>query len=173
VSPLGVGVLAALTGVGGVAPSAPVERPDPARWSAELVDAPRTPGAPFPIRAVVFVEEGWRLYSLSQPPGGPLPTRIWLAEGQPWLPAGPVRGPDPLREFDPFFGMEVETYSGRVEFDLEVKGGGGPSAPPIQLRARYQMCNGERCLRPKTLRIELPVDPGRLGPASGDGVSNP
>ncbi len=156
-SALAFAALGGLIALAGVAPADPVEKLAPTSWTLDLGDGPPSPGATLTIRVLVRIEEGWRLYSLTQPPGGPVPTRIWLAEGQPWVLAGPVRGPDPVKEFDAVFGMEVETYSGRVQFELPVEGVGEPLTSPIQVRARYQMCNGELCLRPKTLRLELPI----------------
>ena len=171
-SALGVAALGGLIALAGVAATDPVETVAPTRWTLELGDGPPSPGATLTIRVLVAIEEGWRLYSLTQPPGGPVPTRIWLAEGQPWVLAGPVKGPDPRRELDAVFGMEVESYSGRVEFELPVEGGGEPLTSPIQVRARYQMCNGEMCLRPKTLRLELPIGHDRPEPSSADTAPN-
>jgi hypothetical protein len=138
---------------------------DPARWRLDLGSGPRRPGDVFTVKATVDLAEGWRLYSLSQPPGGPLATRIWLASDQPWVLAGPVEGPEPITEYDHVFEMDVESYVGRAEFDIPVRGPGASTGVPLQVRARYQMCNGERCLRPKTVRLEL-VIPDRGGTPS-------
>ena len=53
------------------------------------------------------------------------------------------------------FGINAETYSGTAVFNIPVrvvsKGAGGKLA----LNVRYQACNGEICLPPKTVRVEL------------------
>jgi len=171
-SGLGVAALGSLLALAGGAHPDPVEKLSPTSWTLELGDGRTSPGGTLTIRVLVRIEEGWRLYSLTQPPGGPVPTRIWLAEGQPWVLAGPATGPDPLKAFDAVFGMDVETYSGHVEFELRVEGAGEPLTSPIQVRARYQMCNGELCLRPKTLHLELPIGFDRPEPSPADTAPN-
>lgn len=168
----GLAALGGLVALASVAVTVPAEAPTPAKWTLELRGGPPPAGSTFGLRAVVRIDDGWRLYSLTQPPGGPVPTRVWLAEGQPWALAGPVEGPEPMKEFDPVFGMDVETYVGRVEFEFPVEHSGGPATAAVQVRVRYQMCNGELCLRPKTVGLELPVVSDNPGPAASEGATN-
>jgi Thiol:disulfide interchange protein DsbD, N-terminal len=83
--------------------------------------------------------------------------RRLLAKEQPWVLAGPVEGPEPITEYDHVFEMDVECYVGRAGLDIPVRDPGGSTGVPLQVRARYQMCNGERCLRPRTVRLELAI----------------
>jgi len=52
---------------------------------------------------------------------GPIATRIWIADGQPFALAGGVKAPDPQVMQDPALGMEVELYEGEAAFTLPVK----------------------------------------------------
>ena len=84
---------------------------DPVSW--KLQDAPAAPvkrGARFHVKLLAKVQDGWHLYSLKPTAEGPIATRIWIAEGQPFSLAGGVQAPDPEVMQDPTFGMEVELY---------------------------------------------------------------
>ena len=134
--------------------------PDPVAW--KLQPQPATPvkaGARLAVKLVATVQDGWHLYSLKPMPEGPIPTRIWLAEGQPFTIAGAIQAPDPQVMQDPSFGMEVELYEGETVFTLPVKVAAGAMPGPQKLivSASYQSCNAKLCLPPKTVKAELPV----------------
>ena len=56
---------------------------------------------------------------------GPIPTRIWIADGQPFKLASVIQASQPEVMQDPSFGMEVESYEGQAEFGLPVKAAAG------------------------------------------------
>lgn len=109
-------------------------------------------------RAVVIaaIEDGWHIYSISQPDGGPVATRIWLGEGQRWSQRGAVAAPTPRARFDAAFGMTVETYQGRAEFVIPIKGAG-----PLRVHAHYQACNSRECLPPRTATLNRAAESRR------------
>ena len=74
-------------------------------------------------QVVAHIKEGCHLYSTSLPPGGPIPTRIWLAEGQSFQLAAPVKAPNPITFQDPNFNMEVEFFAGDAAFALPLGDG--------------------------------------------------
>jgi thiol:disulfide interchange protein DsbD len=137
---------------------------DPVAWKLQIpAAAPVKAGARFTVKLVAEVQDGWHLYSLKPMADGPIPTRIWIAEGEPFALAGAVRGPDPQVMQDPSFGMEVELYEGEAVFTLPVKVAAGtvPGAQKLVVSASYQSCNNKLCLPPKTVRVELPVTVGK------------
>ena len=76
--------------------------PDPVAWKLQNPPAaPVKPGARFNVKLLAAVQEGWHLYSLKPMAEGPVPTRIWLAEGQPFSLAGAVQAPEPQVMQDP------------------------------------------------------------------------
>src|ERR1017187_3308684 len=94
---------------------------DPVAW--KLLNAPAAPvkaGARFNVKLLAEVQDGWHFYSLKPLAEGPIPTRIWIDEGQPFSLAGAVQSPDPQVMQDPSFGMEVELYEGEAVFTLPV-----------------------------------------------------
>ena len=76
-------------------------------------------------RRVAAIEAGWHLYSLKPVAEGPIPTRIWIADGQPFQLAGAVGAAEPVTVQDPALGMEVEMYEGEASFTLPVQAAAG------------------------------------------------
>ena len=135
---------------------------NPIRWS--FADpAPRSPaaaGATLKLRVQAEITEGWHLYSLVPLEGGPIPTKIWLPEGQPFTHVGAVDAPPPRVVHDPNFDMQVGYYDGDPVFTLRVKT--APDAPQgkhtLKVNARYQACNDNLCLPPKTVPLEMTIE---------------
>jgi thiol:disulfide interchange protein DsbD len=107
---------------------------------------------------VATIQPGWHLYSLKPIAEGPIPTRIWIGEGQPFSLASAVQAPDPTTTRDPTLNMEVEFYEGETPFTLPVKvATGATGAQTLTVSASYQSCNDKLCLPPKTVKVQLPV----------------
>ena len=135
--------------------------PDPVSW--KLVDGPGRPvkaGSRFSVRLVATVQQGWHMYSLKPIPDGPIPTRIWIAEGQPILLASPVKAQDPLLVQDPSLDKEVEVYEGEASFTLPLRVplSTDASTQMLVVNASYQACDNKMCLPPKTVKITTPVE---------------
>jgi len=141
------------------AAAVPAAPPDPVAWKLEgAPEKPLKPGARFTLRLVAKIQDGWHLYSLKPMAEGPIPTRIWLAEGQPFALAAAVRGPAPRVVDDPAFGMEVELYEGEATFTLPLRiGEASGGVQKLLVNASYQSCNNKICLPPKTVRVEAAV----------------
>jgi len=73
------------------------------------------------VKLVAEIEKGWHLYSMRPLEDGPIPTRIWISEGQQFQLAGPVEAPRPQAVHDPNFDMEVEFYDGSAAFVVPVR----------------------------------------------------
>lgn len=133
--------------------------PDPVAWKADAPAKPVKPGARFVVTLTAKVQDGWHIYGMKAVPDGPIPTRVWLADGQPASLAGPVQPDDPQTMRDESFGMEVQLYEGEAGFKLPlaVKAGTAPGALKIVINASYQSCNNKLCLPPKTVKVEAPV----------------
>jgi hypothetical protein len=134
--------------------------PNPVAWKLEGVPAkPVKRGARFVIKLSTTIEAGWHLYSTKRLTDGPIPTRIWIPDGQILSAAGPVQSPAPQTTQDPTFGMEVEYYEGNAVFTLpvQVSGAAPAGAGKAQVSASYQTCNDKICLPPKTITVEAPV----------------
>jgi thiol:disulfide interchange protein DsbD len=134
--------------------------PDPVSWKLESPPAkPVKAGARFSVKVVAAIQPGWHLYSLKPMAEGPIATRIWIAEGQPFALAAAVQAPEATVVHDPNFNMEVEFYEGETSFTLPVKiaAGAAAGAQTLTVSASYQTCNDKLCLPPKTVKVQLPV----------------
>jgi thiol:disulfide interchange protein DsbD len=134
--------------------------PDPVSWKLENPPAKAVKaGARFNVTLVTAIQPGWHLYSLKPVADGPIPTRIWIAEGQPFALAAGVGAPEPTVMQDPTLNMEVEFYEGETPFTLPVKIAAGTvrGQQTLTVSASYQTCNDKLCLPPKTVKVQVPV----------------
>ena len=127
----------------------------------ELVVEPPEVGVNSRFDATVkaSIEEGWHLYSLTQPPGGPIRTTISVTETGSFAQAGEVRQPEPRIQFDPNFGINAEFFDGKVDFlvPVQVKPGLSESEEALQVQVRFMVCSDTLCLPPQTKTLEAPV----------------
>ena len=138
--------------------------PDPVSW--KLAGAPAKgvkAGARFTVSLTAQVQEGWHLYSMKHLDDGPIATRIWLADGQPFQLADAIKASPPETLQDPNFNMEVQQYEGTATFTLPLKVAPGTAAgaQTLVVNASYQSCNNKLCLPPKTVKAELPITVAR------------
>jgi thiol:disulfide interchange protein len=143
----------------GFAPAAEARgaQDDPVAWSAKAVTKGLRPGATFDVAITGVADEEWHVYSVTQGPGGPIPTTI--AVRPPFARSGAIRGPDPASAFDPNFEIKTETYDGT--FTLVVPTRLRPDAPgsaaTLRIDVNFQACTNRLCLPPKTVTMAVPV----------------
>jgi thiol:disulfide interchange protein len=158
---LAFGLVAALAAVYG-------QKLDPIQWAltSDVTKAP--PGATVPLHLKATFQEGWHLYSLTTPAGGPIPTTAALAEN-PAVKGSKLYQPPPFRQLDKNFNLDTETFE--KEVDLPLTAELAPDAKgSVELAAnvRYQACNDRQCLPPrkKTASFTVMVDPSAAAPAA-------
>ena len=102
------------------------------------------------------VKTGWHLYSMTQPPGGPIPTSISVEEDPVFSQAGPVKQPPVKIWFDQAFAINSEYLEGSVDFRIPVKVGAAALPGPYSLPAkiRFMVCSDTLCLPPKTVHLK-------------------
>ena len=117
------------------------------------------PGDFFEIKVEATIDAGWHLYSATQPPGGPYPTRFTLISGEPLQLVGAVKQSAPTSEFDPNFGIRTEFFSAGADFWIPLRA--ATNAKPGEYEARiqvvYQVCNDQICLPPTKVPIPFKV----------------
>jgi len=134
--------------------------PDPVAWKLEGAPAkPVSAGARFSVKLVAKIQDGWHMYSMKPVEDGPIPTRVWLAEGQVFRQAGAIKADEPETVQDPTLNMEVELYHGAASFvvPVQVPAGAAAGTQNLAVSASYQTCNNSICLPPKTIKVEAPV----------------
>src|SRR5512146_368916 len=120
--PLHLACLAAILVVLTLAGHVTAQPENPITWTLAKTPATATAGQTLRIQVTANIDAGWHVYSLTQPPGGPIATRISLPKDQPFTLDGEIDGPSPHVALDPQFNMETETYSeAKAVFTLPVK----------------------------------------------------
>ena len=132
---------------------------NPIHWKAAGTSYQTKPGALLQVPVVAAIDEGWHLYSLKKLEGGPIPTTISIAAGQPFRLDGKIDSPEPIPTDDPNFGMTVEYFlqSARFVLPVRVAADALPGKQVLKITARYQTCNEKICLPPKIATMEVPV----------------
>jgi len=156
-------VLAALTLGVGLALLPAMAAPDPVSWKVEGAPAPVKPGGSFTVKVVAAIQAGWHVYSMKALEDGPVPTRVWLAEGQPFQLSGAVKAAEPESVEDATLQREVELYERSAWFELPVRAAPtvASGAQKLTVSVTYQSCNNKMCLPPKTAKVEVPVTIGK------------
>ncbi len=152
----------------------PVHAQDEVRFELRTDKTSVAPGGRLAAIVVADVQQGWHLYSTTQAAGGPVPTTIKLDAGPVFQQAGALVSPPPRKSFDENFGIETETYEGRVEFRLPVQiaKDAATGKQKLSLKVRYMLCSDTLCLPPqtKTLAADVTVQAAGSGqPAAGSG----
>ena len=144
----------------GLSPSL-AQRMDPAKWTLETDQKVARPGGAVLARLTAKMEPDWHLYSPTTPPGGPIPTRIELAEN-PAVASVKIYQRAPATKFDPNFKIDTETYEGEATFLLEIRLAetAGAGQAELTARVRYQLCTDKLCLPPvrKTASAAVKID---------------
>src|SRR5580700_6450315 len=89
--------------------SAFAQAQDPVQWTLASDTAKAAPGAKVVLKLTAALEDGWHLYSLTTPKGGPIRTTAVLAEN-PAIESVKLYQPKPERKFDKNFGIDTETF---------------------------------------------------------------
>jgi thiol:disulfide interchange protein DsbD len=145
------------------APLAQSQKLNPVQWTLEPESRSAAAGGEVGLRLTARMDPGWHLYSLSTPEGGPLPTKVSMAENAA-VSGCRVYARAPHRVFDKNFNLEVETYGEQAVFLFvcQLK----PNAPQGRVEftaeVRYQTCDDKMCLPPvkRTATASLLIDPG-------------
>lgn len=137
------------------------QRPaDIVKWSAEAPAGSVRAGSTAKIGLTARIEEGWKLYSLTQPKGGPIPLAIGVAKGAPFtLTAKNITSPAPKLQKDEVFSSETQYYEHEAAFVLPVTVPKTlePGSHVVPIDVTFQACGQSICLRPYTQRVEVTV----------------
>jgi len=135
----------------------------PAKWSLTAADQQKTlkQGETASLDLKAEIDEGWHLYALDQPAGGPIATSIKISEGSPFAIAGAIKTPAATVKPDLNFKdanekpLQTKFFEKSVTFSVPVKAtADGPVAAAL-LDVRFQLCNDTTCLPPRTVRVSF------------------
>ena len=137
------------------------------------------PTADQPARLFVTatIKPGWHIYSITQPPGGPLATKIRLTPSQEYRIAGYFQAvPPPETKVEPVFdNLAVESHYGSVTWHapLELAPGIDPATIRIEGVLNAQACDANACMPPKDFPFTAVLGPGVALPEEKPAESEP
>jgi thiol:disulfide interchange protein DsbD len=102
------------------------------------------------------MEGGWVVYSQFTPDGGPIATDIEFSDSEGIVFDGKVIEPEPLKEHDPFFDLEVWKFKKNVNFQQFFTKKSEKAV--IHGHINFMTCDGMRCLPPTTKDFTVYVD---------------
>ena len=140
--------------------AAPARAQSPVRWSIAPLVGPLKTGVATSVHIEANLLPGWHIYSITQPGGGPIATRISLPSEQSFEMIGAATPtPAPRVAFDDAFHMNVELHEKSVGFAVPVRYTGSATARPdsVRVNVRYQVCNASLCYPPQTAKLAAPV----------------
>jgi DsbC/DsbD-like thiol-disulfide interchange protein len=124
------------------------------KWSA---GATKSTAHATTVTLSATIQDGWHVYALSQPPGGPTPLKISVPAGAPFEIGAPIKEVNVTRHDDPNFKMETLYYLNAVTLHVAMKNTGAASATTIPVDVRFQACNDRLCLPPYTAHLTAPL----------------
>jgi thiol:disulfide interchange protein DsbD len=135
--------------------------PVPVHWKATATAAavPLVKGAKVRVRIAATIMPGWHLYAFDQQPGGPLPTNVSLASGQPFVPDGKAGESDPKMEFDANFNLPTSIFEGSAIFTIPARASAPitASASKVKVDVAFQTCNDRMCLPLTVVHLVVPI----------------
>ncbi len=123
---------------------------DPVQWTLTSDFSKAPPGSTVPLKLTAKLQEGWHVYSLTTPEGGPIPSTAVLAEN-PAIEKTVLFQPKPERKLDANFGIDTETFGEQAVFlvNAQVKKDAAKGETVLEAQVRYQSCNDRQCLPPR------------------------
>ena len=143
-----------------IALAATAHAQDPVHWTASKTAEILPSQVAKPSRHALCHHRRGVAYLLSDPRSGGSSqnrhrARAWTACS---CSTGPSKAPPQAKfEFDPNFGINVETYESKAEFTVPIKVDSAVKngAQKINLSTRYEACNASMCLPPKTVSFAV------------------
>ena len=144
--------LIALTAVMAVVIGAAASQP--VKWRTSVRMTSPTEGT-VTVRAII--PEGFHLYGMSMPEGGPKATSLDFTGSCGITLIGSTGfAPAPVTAHDEAFGCDLQWWAGRVAFTQRFRLT-DPKDAKVNIKISFMTCNGTNCTPPQTANISAPV----------------
>jgi hypothetical protein len=131
------------------------------QWAATLTAASGVKqGSATTLELSGEILDGWHVYALTEPPGGPTALRVTLDENEVAQIAGVPSGTAPRKRHDPSFGLQTQfyTHSFTVRVPVQVKQQLAAGHQVLPVSVRFQTCSDRECQPPTTIHLVVPVE---------------
>lgn len=126
----------------------------PVRWRTSVRMTSPTEGE---ISIKALISDGWHLYGLSMPEGGPKATRFDFSDSNGISLDGDIRPSEaPIEQMDPLFGKKLSWWDRNVTFTqrFTLK---EHKESRVKVSITFMSCNGGSCTPPKTETITTTI----------------
>ena len=138
------------------------------RWRTSVKMTSQTEGE---IVIKALISEGWHLYALEMPDGGPKPTHFDFSECVGINLDGDIHPSEaPASQMDPLFGKNLSWWAHNVTFKQRFTIKDRKNAR-VKVSISFMSCNGDTCTPPKTETITTTIpeyNPAELTTAKKD-----
>lgn len=129
-------------------------------------------GKPGRLFLTANIKPDWHIYSITQPEGGPVRTKITLKPSDQYRLAGPFQAASaPEKKKEAVFGdVVVESHYGQIVWfaPVEFAPGVNPASVKIEGSVLAQPCDANSCLPPQNFTFAASLGPGLELPELGD-----
>ena len=116
----------------------------PVKWS---FDSKKISDTEYDLILTATVDEGWHVYAIDIPPGGPIPTSFTFEESDNYELFGDLKYPKPIDKYDKAFEMDLSYFDGSADFVQRIKVL-KEGAFEIKGELEFMACDDSRCLPP-------------------------
>lgn len=126
----------------------------PVRWRTTVKMTSETEGV---VTIKALISDGWHLYGLQMPEGGPKPTSFDFSGSNGIKTDGEIRPSEsPIEQVDPLFGKKLSWWDRNVAFTQNFILIDKKDAR-VKVSISYMSCNGESCTPPKSESVSAPI----------------
>ena len=132
---------------------------EPVKWTQELKSTGETTAD---VILKASIDEGWHLYGLNLPKGGPIATSIVFDKIENAEKVGSIQTPSKLlKAFDANFDMELNWYANEAVFIQKIK---FTDASKVSIKGyvEFMVCNDESCLPPTKNPFKLGITAAKI-----------
>ena len=109
--------------------------------------------------AILFIkatiDEGWHIYSVNQPDGGPVKTSFTFFPSKEYNLIDKLMEPKPQVKYENNFKIDVRYFEKSVVFQQKVKV--KTKHTTISGKLNFMVCNEEKCLPPEDIIFKIPI----------------
>lgn len=124
----------------------------PVKWSYATRLSAKTTATVF-IKATI--DNGWHIYALNLPEGGPKKTSIRFAPSKDYKLISKTVEPKAIRKYDESFHMNVDYHEKSVVFQQKINISSGQTV--VKGSVSFMSCDAKRCLPEETVNFSIPV----------------
>ncbi len=109
----------------------------------------------YEVKLVATMQQPWHIYSITQPEGGPLPTKITFSKNPLAFTEGAIREVGKMeKHYEEVFEIDTKFFSNKVEF-VQIVNVKGSAKTNLTGKVEFMACTNEQCLPPQEIPFSI------------------